>query len=433
MRQEYGGVEIQQLHERLLGILGEHVLPGDERIARSLVPADWGRWPVFVVQPGSAAEVAAVVRAAEEFGSAVVPCGSGSRLFTGYPPAEDKPYIVVQTARMRRVIDYQPDDLTVTCDSGVTLEALQETLAAKQQFLPLDCPVPERTTLGGLVSTNSTGFSRPAYGTPRDLLIGLKAVMTSGVEIKGGGKVVKNVAGYDVCKLFTGAWGTLGILTELTFKVRPMNEAERTVAWDAPSVSMAAEIGLQLFHSKIRPAYVLATNEPEGRPALVTGLHGIAIRVLWQQEQLERLVKELGLHSAPIVLGEMETSYLRDVQARVHRGVRLAARISCLPTDVPSTVRNLELLPSLLMTAQCSVGAINVAAPSPDPALTLSLRSAAPANAQLLWTRIDPSLARPQKLSLWGETGQTTQLHRSLKQSLDPMRTFSPGRFVGGL
>ena len=428
------GVENSSFIRQIGDVVGlANVAPGDERLARGLVPGDWERWPLCVAQPGSAAEVVALVRAAEVARVAIVPCGSGSKLVTGYPPSEDKPYIVVQMARLNRILDYQPDDLTVTCEPGVTLEALQAALAARRQFLPLDSPLAERTTLGGIVSTNSTGFSRPVYGAPRDLLIGMKAVMTGGVEIKGGGKVVKNVAGYDVCKLFTGAWGTLGILTEVTFKVRPLNEAELAVQWETPDVSTAASLGLELFRSTIAPAYVLATNEPEGRSVLVAGLQGIAARVLWQQAELTEKVKDLGIHAPPIVLGEIETGYLRDVQARLHRGVRLSARIACLPTELPGLIRNLELLPDIRMTAQCGVGTLNVASANPDPVLTLSLRSAAPANAHLLWTRIERALASPQKIALWGETRQDFELQRALKQSLDPLATFSPGRFLGGL
>ncbi|HLJ55466.1 MAG TPA: FAD-binding oxidoreductase [Chthonomonadaceae bacterium] len=409
------------------------VAPGDERVGRALVPHEWGRWPACVVQPGTAAEVAEIVRAVEDAGVAIVPCGSGSRLLTGYPPSEKRAYVVVRMARMNRVIDYQPDDLTVTCEPGITLHEIQQALAARRQFLALDCPLAERTTLGGIVSSNSAGFSRPSYGTPRDLLIGVKAVMTGGVEVKGGGRVVKNVAGYDVCKLFTGAWGTLGILTELTFKVQPMNEAELVIAWQMPAVSAAAKLGLELARSETAPAYMLATNEPEGRIALVAGLQGVAARVLWQQEALAKQVRQRGIDALPLPLGEPETAYLRDVQARLHRDVRLSARITCLPTELPSVVSNLELLPGLRMTAQCAVGTLNVASPNPDHALTLSLRSAAPVGSHLLWTRIDPALARPQKLALWGEDRVGIALHRTLKQSLDPKGTFSPGRFLDGI
>jgi len=197
--------------------------------------------------------------------------------------------------------------------------------------------------------------------------------------------------------------------------------------------SFAAEVGLKLHRSEIAPTYMLATNEPEGRPALVAGLQGVAARVLWQQEQLTILARELGVESNPVLLGEMESMLLSDVQARLHRDVRLAVRMACLPTELPAVIRNLELLPSLRMTAQCAVGTLNVASPSPDHALTLSLRSAAPSDANLLWMRIEPALARPQKIALWGETRQDFVLHRALKTALDPLATFSPGRFFGGI
>jgi glycolate oxidase FAD binding subunit len=427
-------VETQQLIVRLCAIVGaENLSPGDERVARSLVPSDWERLPIAVLQPGSTAEIVAVVQAAEEAGVAIIPCGSGSRLLTGYPPSEQKPFLMVSAARMNRVLDYQPDDLTVTCEPGVTLEALQQSLAERRQFLALDSPLAERTTLGGIVSTNTAGFSRPMYGMPRDLLIGVKAVMTGGVEVKGGGKVVKNVAGYDVCKLFTGSWGTLGVITELTFKVRPLNEAEILLSWETTDVEAAARLGLDVFHSKLAPAFVLATNEPEARPALMVGLKGVAARVTWQQQELTQLVSSCGIGSAPMVLDDVERKCLQDVQARLHQGVRLAARIACLPTQLPGVVRNLRQLPDIRMTAECAIGTLNIASPNPDPALALSIRSAAPVGSHIVWTRIEPDLARLHKIALWGEARQDGILHKALKRSLDPKGTFSPGRFVGGL
>ena len=409
----------------------ENVSSGDERIARALVPHSWRHRPLLVVQPGTPEEAIAVVKAAEASSLALLPCGSGSKLITGYPPADDRPFLLLHSARLNRILDYQPEDMTVTCEAGVTLEALQQALSVRRQFLPLDCPLPERATLGGLVSTNTTGFGRPAYGAPRDLLIGMKAVMTDAVLIKGGGKVVKNVAGYDVCKLFTGAWGTIGFLTELTFKVRPMHEADLTLSWNAPNVETASRIGLKLHHSGLSATFALATNEPEGQPALIVGLQGTAARVLWQQEEFTRLVRESGLESIPITMGEMELAYLRDVQARLHPSLRLAARISCLPTELPGFIQNLEMLSGLRMTAHCASGTINLAADQPEPNLPPTLSSGLPKNANLLWIRLESELVGRHKVEIWGETRQDSTLQRALKQALDPRRTFSPGRFLG--
>ena len=289
-------MEIQHLQRELNTLVGaDNVTSGEERIARALLPASWPHRPLCVVQPGTQDEVTAVVKAAEAHNAAILPCGSGSQLITGYPVSEDRPYLLLHSARLNRILDYQPDDMTVTCQPGVSLDVLQQALSAHRQFLPLDTPLPDRATLGGLVSTNTTGFGRPTFGAPRDLLIGMKAVMTGGTVVKGGGRVVKNVAGYDVCKLFTGAWGTIGFLTELTFKVRPLHEFERVLSWKTPNISTAAMLGLKLHHSGLSPTYLLATNEPEGQTAFVVGLQGTAARVRWQEEEFMRRIREAGL------------------------------------------------------------------------------------------------------------------------------------------
>ena len=179
------------------------------------LPADWPA-PAAVVAPNETAVIAPIVKAAEQAGAAIVPLGGGTQRFVGAAPKSDRPYLLLRLNACDRILAYEPDDLTVTCEPGLTLAALQTELAAKNQRLALDIPCPESATLGGIVSTNGAGFQRGAYGAARDLLLGLRAVMAGGVEIAGGGRVVKNVAGYDVCKLFTGAWGTLGVVTEIT-------------------------------------------------------------------------------------------------------------------------------------------------------------------------------------------------------------------------
>ena len=214
---------------------------GAERLAAGLpeytAAAELAWKPQGVISPATVEQIATVLSLLEAEGAAIVPVGGGTQVHVGYPPAQDRPVFMVRTTRLNRVLDFQPDDMTVTVEPGITLEALQKTLATHNQTLPLDVPYAPRATMGGIVSANSSGFWRPAYGTPRDLLIGVKALMTESTEVKGGGKVVKNVAGYDVCKLFTGAWGTLGILTELTFRTRPKPETERVLAWQLPDLT----------------------------------------------------------------------------------------------------------------------------------------------------------------------------------------------------
>jgi glycolate oxidase FAD binding subunit len=422
------GVDPQTLLSELAAHIGAANVEGGES---RFVPAGWPQQPVATARPNTAEEVAVVVRAAEAAGVAIVPCGGGTQLQTGYPPRPDKPFLLLSTARLNRVLDHQPDDLTVTCEAGVTLATLQQTLAMRHQRLAVDVPLPERATLGGLVSTNATGFWRPAYGSPRDLVIGLRAVMTEGAQVKGGGKVVKNVAGYDVCKLFTGAWGTLGVLTEISFKVQTQPETDSTLAWHAPDVATAARIGLALHHARLAAAFVLATNEPDGRPRLILGVQGTAARVAWQAEEFARRVAEAGLNSPAITLTPEEIVALRDRQARLDSGTPLAARIACLPNEVAELVRALETLPALFLTAHVATGLVSIASADSDASLIQQVKTLLPTNAHLVWQRLDG--VDVEAIEVWGAAREDFALQRVLKQTLDPRGTFSPGRFVGRL
>jgi glycolate oxidase FAD binding subunit len=427
-------VNREPLQSEFAALLGaENVQPDDAQAAGSRTPSWWKNRPIAAVLPGTPEEAAKIVQAAEEADAAIVPCGGGTQLQTGYPPLQEKSWILLCTNRLNRVLDHQPDDLTVTCEPGITLEALQAALAAHRQFLPLDAPLPRRATLGGLVSTNAAGLWRPAYGTPRDMLIGLRAVMTGGESIKGGGKVVKNVAGYDVCKLFTGAWGTLGILTELSFKVRPLPETERILAWSAPDLAAAAQLGLRLHHAQLAPTFLLATNEPEGRPCLVIGLQGTGPRVEWQAQELESRIAAAGWSARPIPLSEAEVTLLRDSQARLQPEIEAAARIACLPTELPGLVAQLQTLPQIRLTAHCATGLLSFAVRRIEPSLLAASKGLTPKNATLLWTRLDSETATQEKIEVWGEKREDFLLQRALKQSLDPRNSFSPGRFLGRL
>lgn len=416
----------QNLLSQLAAIVGDaNVLPDAPE-----APATWSARPLATVQPDTSTQVVEIVKVAEAAGIALIPCGAGTQLFTGYPPGAERPYILLSSARLNRILDFQPEDLTVTCEPGTTLDAVQQVVRERRELLALDSPLPERATLGGLVSTNTTGFWRPAYGTPRDLLIGLRAVMTEGVEIKGGGKVVKNVAGYDVCKLFTGAWGTMGFLTELTFKVRTRPEMERVLAWNAPDVATATRAGQQMHYARLAATYVLATNEPDGAPRLILGLHSSTARVDWQTAEFTRLAASAGLTEPPTVLPETEVNALRDRQARNGPDTPLAVRISALLTDLPGLVQTLQTLPNLALTAHCATGVLSLAAPAADPTLIQTVEAQTPKSANRVWTRLDGEF---ETVACWGETREDFALQRALKQSLDPRSTFSPGRFLGRL
>jgi FAD/FMN-containing dehydrogenase len=195
----------------------------------------------ITVSPGSAEEISEILKLASSEHWTVVPVG-------GMGWIKSTANLNVSTHRLNQIIEHEPADLIAVAQAGVTLTHFNVTLAENGQWLPLDPPDDGRATLGGVVATGIGGPQQFGYGRPRGSVIGMKVVLADGSIIKVGGRVVKNVAGYDLCKLFTGSYGTLGIITELNFKLRPRPEREATVmSTDEPDRAMRAILNARLF------------------------------------------------------------------------------------------------------------------------------------------------------------------------------------------
>ena len=212
----------------------------------------------YVAEPASTHEAAALLRAAGDLGLSVLPRGTGSRLDWGCPPRSCD--LIVSTARLNQIIEHAAGDLVVTVQAGVHLDALQERLATEGQRLALDPP--GGATIGGLIATNVTGSLRFRYGAPRDLLIGITIVRADGTTAKAGGKVVKNVAGYDLGKLFAGSYGTLGLITQATFRLHPLPVASTWVTAQADDAATAAK----LVQAAARSPLALPPSNSTARP-----------------------------------------------------------------------------------------------------------------------------------------------------------------------
>ncbi len=264
-----------------------------------------GRTPCGVVLPGSADEVGRVVRAAAAAGVPVIPWGGGTQMGRGAPPRDGA--LVIGLRRLGRVLEHEPGDLTATAEAGITLDALQAALGSGGQWLPLDPPGSARATLGGALAANAAGPRRQGYGTARDLVIGLRVVAADGQLIRAGGKVVKNVAGYDLVKLYIGSQGTLGIIVDATLKLRPRPETEGA-CWAtfatlegaaAAAVALAgSELGpvaLALLDARAADACVPAVGLPAaGLPAVLVAFDGLARAVAWQGEEAARRLRTAG-------------------------------------------------------------------------------------------------------------------------------------------
>ncbi|MDQ6660866.1 MAG: FAD-binding oxidoreductase, partial [Chloroflexota bacterium] len=183
--------------------------------------------PQIVVEPGNEEEVSAVLAFADQEGLKVLVRGGGTQLGIGFPPRGGD--ILLSTLRLNQLVEHAPHDMTATVQAGLRLSDLQATLANTRQWLALDPAPGSAATIGGIMATNASGPRRLHYGGVRDQIIGIRVVLPDGTIAKGGGKVVKNVAGYDLSKLFTGSLGTLGVIVAATFRLYPIATASRTV------------------------------------------------------------------------------------------------------------------------------------------------------------------------------------------------------------
>lgn len=445
----------------LLRALGEavgpaHCLGGADR-APFVVD---GRTPAAVVFPGSVEETARVVRLAAAAGVPVVPWGGGTQMTLGAPPPDGA--LVVSTRRLARVLEHEPGDLTATVQAGITLEVLQGALAGGGQWLPLDPPEPEAATLGGVLATNAFGPRRQGYGTARDLVLGLRVVAPDGEVVRAGGKVVKNVAGYDLVKLYLGALGTLGIIVEATLKLRPRPDAEGACwAWFG-ALAPAARAAAGLAGSELGPvALALLDAEasaacgrhagvgaPGAAPTVLAAFDGLPATVAWQQAEAARRLAAAGAAGVTTLDAVATARVLAAV-----RGIRRAlpdavavATATVLPADLEAYLVEAGAAAAAAgfrlgtVAAPGHGGAVLVLAGGPGPAgATAGLirtlerwREAARARGGHLVVEAAPVDVR-QACPTWDPPGPSFPLMRGLKARLDPRGVMNPGRFVGGL
>jgi len=434
------------LLDKLRGIVGSsHLMEG---IALSAYAVE-GRTPEAAVFPGSVDEVSAVVACAAEAEVPVMPWGGGTSASLGTPPA--RPGIVLGLRRLDRLVEHEPGDLTATVEAGLTLARLQATLRERGQWLSLDPDGPDRATVGGIVAANGSGPRRHLYGTARDVVIGVTVVTADGAVVRGGGKVVKNVAGYDLPKLFVGSYGTLGVIVEVTTKLRPLPDAEKLVGVGferlkdmgiAARAIMASDLipnALELLDGEASRALGLGTS-----PSLVAGFDGLAEQVTWQYAEIERLVAPLGGQEA------------RELPAETWGKLGTAARAA---VETPAAVMTLAVLPAQVAevmeqgggaararglasawTAHAGVGVVCAALASPRAAQEAApiaavlgewreIARAAGGHATLEWA----PLALKGEVAVWDDPGAAGRLMQRIKAQLDPKNILNPGRFVAGI
>jgi len=376
-----------------------------------------------------------VVRA----GAPLVVSGLGAHLPIGAPPrALD---VLLRLDRLDRVLDHQPADMTVTVEAGCPLATLNARLAREGQWLPLDPPAPERTTVGGLVAANLSGPLRASQGTVRDLLLGLTVVGAGGAVVRGGGRVVKNVAGYDLPKLHIGALGSVGVIIEATFKVRPRPEAEAGVVIACRTAREAAETGLAVrdamdpFWLEVAGSGGLADGPGDGA-AVAVGIAGVVAEIQDGVARVHALAQQRGCRAATVDDGAAFRVRLGEFDAAPAAAV---LRASTVPAEVGAVLETVESAArtqgaGVRALAHGASGVVRIAVARGEqvaPLVAVLRPRLEDGGGSLVVHRAAPDVKAT--VDVWGTAGPGEELMRRVKHAFDPAGIFAPGRFVAGL
>ena len=410
-----------------------------------------GLTPHVVVTPNSVDELARVMSSAYEGGLAVAPWGGGTRMDLGNPISGLD--IVVDLTRMNKMVQHDAADLTVTVEAGITLSDLQRTLAAQGQFLAVDAAMPDNATIGGILASGTSGPLKWHYGSPRDLVIGMKVVQADGRVVKSGGQVVKNVSGYDMARLHIGSIGTLGIIAEVSFKLTPMPRQESTILAAFDSVSSCYTAAMSIFNSDVMPLSLTAFDANANQfgkftsAASDSGSAFLAIRLGGRPRTLARFEKEtlkLCDQSSPLSVEQIDSASMRDLWRKLtdfgwseNVAPELMARVSVLPStavDVASELGEAQGF-EVAIVSQPGYGNSQVwwFGDGDPAAISTALSNAREAvgklGGQMIVERC-PTEAKAN-IDVWGDAGDPVKIMRSLKEQYDPKGIINPGRFMG--
>ncbi|MDQ4000181.1 MAG: FAD-binding oxidoreductase [Actinomycetota bacterium] len=390
--------------------------------------------PSFVAEPGSIEETSELMKLASEEDLTVAPRGGGTKMSLGNPPREVD--LVVSTLRMNEVIEHVPGDQVVRVGAGMRLEDLQEQLADSNQMLGIDPPEAKAgATIGGIVAANSSGPRRYRYGTMRDLIIGITIVLPDGTVAKAGGKVVKNVAGYDLSKLFTGSLGTLGIIANCNFRLHPKPEAARTVAVELGDTSAAGQATQEIMHAQLVPSAV----ELHWDARLLTVLiEGIPPGIEAQAETASYLLRSYG---EVRTLSDEEVENLGPLDPPGAPDDEVAIKVSAPPAELTGVLDSVldaterkGVTPRI--TGHAGIGVTYVALSGGDEEARVGVVE----ELREIWLRRDGSvvvrkapLSIKERLDVWGPAGDYLGLTRRVKEKFDPGGVLNPGRFPGGI
>lgn len=409
-----------------------------KQISQAIFPSTY---PTCLVYPNTQQELAEIVACADKNRWRVLPCGNASKLNWGGLAKQID--VIINTSKLNGIVEHAVGDLTLTAEAGAKFSDIQDILSKKNQFLALDPAYPQMATLGGIVATADAGSLRQRYGGVRDMLLGISFVRYDGKIAKAGGRVVKNVAGYDLMKLFTGSFGTLGIISQVTFRLYPMPEASQTVVLIGAADAIA-EVNKILLASALTPVAIdLLSTELVNRlglgkgMGLITRFQSVAESVQEQSNRLLEVGQKLGL-SGSSFSGNDEVNLwqrLQDSMWEDNMELAIACKIGVLPTTAVTTLTQLDnLAPESmgLIHASSGLGLLKLDSSKLSSETILQMRNFCQLNSGYL-TILEAPLAWKKELDVWGYSGNALDVMRKIKQQFDPENIFSPHRFVAGI
>jgi len=383
------------------------------------------------VAPAVVADAEAALTAAAARGDAVAFEGGGTERDFGY--SLERADLLLETTALDRIVEYSPADLVVEVEAGMTLEALQRVLRPNRQRLALDPPLGSRATIGGLLATNAYGPRRTRYGTLRDLIVGISIIRADGVRVRGGGKVVKNVAGFDLPKILVGSLGSLGMIATATLRLHPAPEATRLMRIEVDPDGALRAVARELVERRLEPAAVAAYPHRDGT-AVFAAFEGFEAGAAEQADRFAALARDLGC-----ACREEDAAALarHDEAARTNGDLR--ARISVPPSalDAIQAEALRSLAGALERPAQAiypTIGVAFVGGDANDRERAAAAVETARAQAEALGGNLVVTSAPPElQVDRYGTLPPSFGLMRELKMRFDPERRLNRGRFIGRL
>lgn len=446
------------LRQQLTVLLGQDWTVGQDRLREYDVD---GVTPQAAIQAQDRQAVADILSWAAAQRLSVFPRGGGTQMSLGNVP--DGVGLVLAMGRQSRVLDYEPADLTATVEAGITLDQLQGQLSAGEQFLPLESPLAEKSTIGGVLAANSTGALRYSYGQPRDWLIGIAVVGAEGQETKAGGKVVKNVTGYDLNKLYTGSMGTLGVIVEATFKLSPNPARRGALVAGFQTLDRGIDAGRALLQQPCAPQGVQVVDGQAARklgpgdaflgvPGTNEALafaffSGRPMALNRKMDECVRLFRDSGASDVSM-LDETASSELQkalnDVGWSENNRPYLGIKLNLPPSSLARVVDRLRrespvgLPPGVVADPGFGVARLFWWSESVSEWIDYSLALDVIARAREVARDEGGSalvefcpLPLKAQIDVWGQHPHGIEVMRRIKQNFDPLGILSPGRFVG--